>query len=72
MMHRILWVVDNEDPAELVKRALEDEKASNQIDWVKDGQEALDFLYRKGAHINQCPSALVGLSRHYPPQRLRC
>ncbi len=40
----ILLVEDNQDHAELTLKALQN---GNQIFWVKDGEEALDFLQRK-------------------------
>lgn len=43
----ILLVEDNPDHAELTKRTLEDGNVGNQIHWVKDGQEAIDYLFKK-------------------------
>jgi hypothetical protein len=43
----ILLVEDNPDHAELTLRALKRGKLLNRIFWVKDGAEALDFLYRR-------------------------
>jgi CheY-like chemotaxis protein len=40
----ILLVEDNQDHAELTLKALQN---GNQIFWVKDGEEALEFLQRK-------------------------
>ena len=45
----ILLVEDNPDHAELTQRALETGNMVNKIVWVKDGEEALDFLYHRGA-----------------------
>jgi two-component system response regulator len=44
----ILLVEDNPDHAELTRRAL-NKGGGNNIVWVKDGQEALDFLRRTGS-----------------------
>jgi two-component system response regulator len=44
----ILLVEDNLDHAELTRRAL-NKGGSNNVVWVKDGQEAVDFLRREGA-----------------------
>ena len=44
----ILLVEDNPDHAELTRRALRTGVDRNVV-WVKDGQEALDFLNRQGA-----------------------
>lgn len=44
----ILLVEDNPVDAELTMRALKSGKLANKVMWVKDGQEALDYLFRKG------------------------
>jgi CheY-like chemotaxis protein len=46
----ILLVEDNPDHAELTLRALRGGPLLNEIFWVKDGAEALDFLYQRGAY----------------------
>jgi two-component system, response regulator len=46
----ILLVEDNPDHAELTLRALKRGMLLNRIHWVKDGAEALDYLYRRGAY----------------------
>lgn len=46
----ILLVEDNADDVELTLHALRQEKLANQIEVVRDGEEALDFLFRRGAH----------------------
>ena len=46
----ILLVEDNPADAELVLRALRKGKLANHITWVKDGAEALDFIFRRGAY----------------------
>jgi len=43
----ILLIEDNSDHAELTLRALAEEASSQQVFWVKDGEEALDFLHRR-------------------------
>jgi len=48
----ILLVEDNPDHAELTLRALRDGNMLNEVFWVKDGEEALDFLYQRGRYAN--------------------
>jgi len=43
----VLLVEDNENDAELTIRALKKNHLANEIIWLKDGQEALDFLFGK-------------------------
>lgn len=45
----ILLVEDNPDDAELTRRALKKHHFINHVFWVKDGAEALDFLYGRGS-----------------------
>jgi two-component system response regulator len=49
----ILLVEDNPLDAELAMRALEDQGVANRIIWVKDGQEALDYVFRTGPYHNR-------------------
>ena len=46
----ILIVEDNPDDETLVLRALKRCNVTNEIDVVRDGAEALDWLFRTGAH----------------------
>ena len=46
----ILLVEDNPNDADLTMMALEDRNLANNVVWVEDGQEALDFLYAKGKY----------------------
>ncbi len=46
----ILLVEDREEDAEMAMIALHDHRLSNRIKWVKDGQEALDYLYGMGEY----------------------
>ncbi len=48
----ILLVEDNPDHSELTLKALRDGNQLNEIFWVKDGEEALDFLYRRGRYAD--------------------
>ncbi|MGC2698277.1 MAG: response regulator [Candidatus Angelobacter sp.] len=44
----VLLVDDNENDLELTERALSQYKLANNIVKLRDGAEALDFLYRRG------------------------
>jgi CheY-like chemotaxis protein len=46
----ILLVEDNLKDIELTLAALEQSQLANEVVVVRDGAEALDFLYRKGGH----------------------
>jgi CheY-like chemotaxis protein len=47
----ILLVEDNPLDAELMLRSLQDHKIANStVTWVRDGQEALDYVFRRGAY----------------------
>jgi two-component system response regulator len=49
----ILLVEDNPLDAELMVRGLKDQKLANAITWVKDGEEALDYVFRRGAYAGR-------------------
>ncbi len=49
----ILLVEDNPTDAELTIRALKKENLTNNLVWVKDGAEALDFLFAKGEYAER-------------------
>src|SRR5918995_1172303 len=57
----ILLVEDNQDHAELTLKALENGKSVNEVFWVKDGEEALDFLQRRGRWANGSAAPRPGL-----------
>ena len=46
----ILLVEDNPTDAELAIRALAESNLANKLVWVKDGAEALDFIFASGAY----------------------
>ena len=54
----ILLVEDNADDRLLTIRALKRSNIANSIDEVKDGQEALDFLFAKGDYAHREPKDL--------------
>lgn len=49
----ILLVEDNPTDAELAMRALRQGKLANNVTWIKDGAEALDFIFRDGAYAGR-------------------
>ncbi len=49
----ILLVEDSPEDAELAMRALRKGKLANHITWVKDGAEALEFIFRTGAYAGR-------------------
>ncbi|MBK1640405.1 two-component system response regulator [Chromatium okenii] len=49
----ILLVEDNPNDAELAIRALKKHHLANRLEWVKDGVEALDFLFQRGEHVGR-------------------
>lgn len=49
----ILLVEDNPSDAELTLRALKRRNLANKVHVVKDGAEALDFIFATGAYINR-------------------
>ncbi|HBQ81857.1 MAG TPA: two-component system response regulator [Bacteroidales bacterium] len=49
----ILLIEDNPDDAELTIRALKKHNLANKLVWVKDGAEALDFIFAAGAYAGR-------------------
>jgi two-component system, response regulator len=49
----VLLVEDNHDHAELTLRALKDAGALSDIVWVKDGEEALEYVGQRGRYQAQ-------------------
>lgn len=49
----ILLVEDNPLDAELTMRGLKNQKVANNITWVKDGEEALDYVFRRGQYADR-------------------
>lgn len=49
----ILLVEDNANDAELAMRALRKNHLANDIKWVKDGAEALDYIFATGSYSDR-------------------
>jgi two-component system response regulator len=65
----ILLVEDNPKDAEMTQRALRKHNLGNKLHWVKDGAEALDYLFCAGAYAARdadCPPKLVLLDIKMP------
>jgi two-component system, response regulator len=52
----ILLVEDNPEDAEMTMRALRKNNLANHVHWVKDGEEALDYLFCSGPYAGRQPS----------------
>lgn len=53
MNRRMLLVEDNEDDVELTMRALKKNNLENEVVVVRDGAEALEYLFRTGAYASR-------------------
>jgi CheY-like chemotaxis protein len=49
----ILLAEDSPNDAEMTQRALRKHNLGNRVFWVKDGEEALDFLFGRGAYSDR-------------------
>jgi len=57
----ILLVEDNPADAEMTLRALRRNNLANKVHWVKDGEQALDFMFRTGAYADREPGTVPKL-----------
>ena len=65
----ILLVEDNATDAELTIRTLKQNNLANNLVWVKDGAEALDFLFARGEYASRddcAPPRVVLLDLRLP------
>lgn len=57
----VLLVEDNPDDEALTIRALRKANVANEIEVVRDGKEAVDFLFCEGQHAARDESSIPGL-----------
>ena len=62
----ILLVEDRTEDAEATMDVLGDGRIRNRVNWVADGEEALDFLRRKGRHTAAPTPDLILLDLNMP------
>ncbi|HEX7004766.1 MAG TPA: response regulator [Trueperaceae bacterium] len=52
---------DNQDDVDLTLRALKNQNIANAVEVVRDGAEALDFIFARGQHAGRNPRHLPQL-----------
>lgn len=62
----VLLVEDNPADFRLTQEALKEGKMLCNLHWVKDGVEAMDFLYRRGPHVDAVAPDLILLDLNLP------
>jgi len=62
----ILLVEDNPGDVDLTKEALESAKVCNRLHVVEDGEQALDFLFRRGQYADVPRPDLILLDLNLP------
>ncbi|MFR9749495.1 response regulator [Nocardia sp. 004] len=62
----ILLVEDDPGDELMTREAFEDNKIGNTLHVTRDGEEALDFLYRQGTHANAPRPDLILLDLNLP------
>ncbi|MGW2282055.1 response regulator [Streptomyces sp. NPDC001770] len=62
----VLLVEDDPGDELMTREAFEDNKIRNTLHVVRDGQEALDFLYRRGPHAEAPRPDLILLDLNLP------
>lgn len=51
----LLLVEDSRADAQMVMRVLLRRNIADSIEWMRDGREALDYLFREGKHAQRAP-----------------
>ncbi|MCX5201320.1 response regulator [Streptomyces sp. NBC_00237] len=62
----VLLVEDDPGDELMTREAFADNKIHNTLHVVRDGQEAFDFLYREGAHVDAVRPDLILLDLNLP------
>lgn len=62
----ILIVEDNEGDARLIREVFNENKMFNSLHFVRDGEEAMDFLFKKGKYENAVRPDLIILDLNLP------
>jgi CheY-like chemotaxis protein len=62
----VLLVEDDPGDELMTREAFEENKISNRLHVARDGEEALDFLYRRGAHADAPRVDLIVLDLNLP------
>ena len=62
----VLLVEDDPGDVLMTREAFEDNKIRNRLHVARDGEEALDFLYRRGAHAGAPEVDLILLDLNLP------
>lgn len=57
----ILMADDDDDDCLLAREALAESRLANKLYFVKDGEELMDYLYRRGKYVQQSDSPRPGL-----------
>jgi len=67
-LHPIEVLLVEDDPGDVLmtREAFEDNKIRNRLHVARDGEEALDFLYRRGAHAGAPEVDLILLDLNLP------
>jgi CheY-like chemotaxis protein len=67
-LHPIEVLLVEDDPGDelMTREAFEDNKIGNKLHVARDGAEALDFLYRRGAHAGAPRVGLILLDLNLP------
>ncbi len=62
----VLLVEDDPGDELMTREAFADNKIRNRLHVARDGEEALDFLYHRGAHTSAPPADLILLDLNLP------